>query len=118
MQAADVLSAMSLMSADAVAAPGVMMFIGASLLPGTYNLTRHHKFSLHAAIRAEIATEAAGGPTARCGLVANRAASAAGLTEHDRCGCKRGYAFAPAGETEALGSGGLDGDARLIDLQD
>jgi hypothetical protein len=33
MQAADVLSAMSPMSADAVATPGVMMFIGASLGP-------------------------------------------------------------------------------------
>jgi hypothetical protein len=31
--AADALSAMSLMSADAVATPGVMIFIGASLGP-------------------------------------------------------------------------------------
>jgi len=41
-QAADVLSAISLMSADAVATPGVMMFIGASLF-ARHLQPRHHK---------------------------------------------------------------------------
>src|SRR2546427_9813167 len=43
MQADDVFSAMVPMSADMVATPGVMMFIGASLcLPVMYNLARNN----------------------------------------------------------------------------
>src|SRR5262245_30175933 len=91
-QAADVLSAISPMSAVATPTPGVMIFIGRPLA------LILRLGSVHAAIRPRKATS-----SGNSGLRARPA--------HHGCRCQRRNAFAAACKTKGFAGGGLDADA-------
>src|SRR5207237_10251292 len=81
----------------------------------------HQSLSVHAPSRRGTATTGWGAPSpVRSGVwqIWRREPDAGCLRQNHRCGSQRGDAFAPAGEAEALGGGGLDGDAGLVEPQD
>src|SRR5574341_1054601 len=121
MQAAAVLSAISLMSADSVATPGVMMFIGASLFALIYNLTRHHSTYCYLPRfvrgRQRRDTRTVCRACASCGRSTTGAADLL-ETDHHGCRCKRGNAFAAAREAQPLRRGCLDRHAGEVEAQD
>src|SRR5581483_2306228 len=115
MHAAAVLSAMSLMSADVVATPGVMMFIAASLSARDLPVTNNLLAGLNAAIRRWMANGEVGSRQHRCGSVCRRRVAS---PKYHRCRRQGSNALAAAGEPETLGGGGLDAHAGHVDLQD